>query len=442
MKSFVRFFFSLIILTLAISFTYAAIPTAVSVSSLETKQTLPAEKPLTLTDCYHLALKQSEIIGQDAELIKEAEAHFVQALGAILPHVTFESTIERQDKGSNNVSSFIPVGNTSQRTFIFKQMLFSGFKEFAGMAGAHLERSQRENEKARAEQLLFVDVADAFYLLLEEQEDFKTLLSIKKALLDRIEQLNERERIGRSRRSEVVNTETQLYSVEADIELSKGQVDLARQLLEFLVGRPVSEIADIGESFPSFLKPEIEFTSRADTRRDVRATKDAWEVAKKGVAIARADFFPTISAETDYFTHRTTLPTDQKWDALLTIDVPIFQGTETIGAVKAARAQAKFAELQFQRTKRLALTDILDAYASLNYDLLRVKALNKALKAAEMNYLLQNEDYKLSVVNNLDVLAAIQSLQNTRRNYIHSYYETKRFYWQLLIASGEEIQVI
>ena len=431
MKSSGRFF--LIVLFLSLSACFVCTGAALAV---------PVEKPLTLVDCYHLALKQSEIIGQDAELVKEAEAHFVQALGAILPHVSFESTIEREDKGSNNMPSFTPIGNTSQRNFIFKQLLFAGFREFAGMAGAHLERNQRENEKARAEQLLFVDVADAFYLLLEEQEDLKTLFSIKTALLDRIGQLNDRERVGRSRRSEVVNTETQLYSVEADIELSKSQVDLARQLLEFLVGRSVSEVADTGESVPSFLKPENEYTSRADTRRDVKATKDAWEVAKKGVVIARADFFPTISAETDYFTHRTTLPTDQKWDALLTIDVPIFQGTETIGAVKAAQTQARFAELEFQRTKRLALTDIRDAYVRLDYDLLRIKALNKALKAAEMNYLLQNEDYKLSVVNNLDVLAAIQTLQNTRRNYIHSYYETKRFYWQLLIAAGEEIQTI
>ena len=432
MKSFGRFFLIVLLLGLSACFVYAGVALAV-----------PAEKPLTLVDCYHLALKQSEIIGQDAELVKEAEAHFVQALGAILPHVSFESTIERQDKGHGaGGPSVVPVGNSSQRNFIFKQLLFSGFREFAGMAGAHLERSQRENEKARAEQLLFVDVADAFYLFLEEQEDLNTLFSIKQALLDRIGQLNERERVGRSRRSEVVNTETQLYSVEADIELSRGQVDVARQLLEFLVGRPVIEVADVGESFPSFLKPETEYTSRADTRRDVKATKDAWEVAKKGVVIARADFFPTISAETDYFTHLTTQPTDQKWDAFLTIDVPIFQGTETIGAVKAAQTQARFAELEFRRTKRLALTDIRDSYVSLNYDILRVKALNKALKAAEMNYLLQNEDYKLSVVNNLDVLAAIQSLQNTRRGYIHSFYETKRFYWQLLIAAGEEIQTI
>ena len=49
----------------------------------------------------------------------------------------------------------------------------------------------------------------------------------------------------------------------------------------------------------------------------------------------------------------------------------------------------------------------------------------------------KSSDYKLSLVNNLDVLAAINTLENTRRDFIHALYETKRLYWQLLVATGE-----
>ena len=54
-------------------------------------------------------------------------------------------------------------------------------------------------------------------------------------------------------------------------------------------------------------------------------------------------------------------------------------------------------------------------------------------------YYLQRKDYERSLVNNLDVLAAIQMLQDTERNYIHAVYEAKRLYWQLKVAIGENI---
>ena len=57
--------------------------------------------------------------------------------------------------------------------------------------------------------------------------------------------------------------------------------------------------------------------------------------------------------------------------------------------------------------------------------------------SAELSYHLQTQDYKLNVVNNLDVLTAIQNLEDVRRSYIHTSFESKRFYWQLLTAAGE-----
>jgi len=41
-------------------------------------------------------------------------------------------------------------------------------------------------------------------------------------------------------------------------------------------------------------------------------------------------------------------------------------------------------------------------------------------------------------VNNLDVLAAIQTLQDAQRNHIHALYEAKRLYWQLRVSVGED----
>ena len=83
--------------------------------------------------------------------------------------------------------------------------------------------------------------------------------------------------------------------------------------------------------------------------------------------------------------------------------------------------------------------DIRDAYATLQGALARLAAIEQALDAAEASYRLQVEDYRVNLVNNLDVLQSLQQLQDARREAIRARHEAKRRSWQLLAASGETL---
>ena len=394
-------------------------------------------KGLTLEDCYALALKQSEIIAIDSEIIKEAEAHFTQAFGTILPQVSF--VWDQTNKDSRRAfSSFNNNGNFESK-FVFTQTLFSGFKEFAGMAGSGYEKKQRINERKRAEELLFVDVSDAFYLLIEEQEDLKTLSLIRKAFNDRIAELKKREDVGRSRHSEIVNTESQLYNVEAEIQLVKSQELIAKELVAFLIGRDPGALSD-NKDTPNSLEAESFYAANAGSRSDIKAADFATDVAKKKAYIAKTDLLPTVTLEGDYYERRNTTPLDTSWSTLLTINVPIFEGTTTYGNIQEANAKSRESELQYSRVKRLAAQDIHDSYVSAYTAILRSEVLGKALKSAELNYSLQTQDYQNNLVSNLDVLTAIQDFGNTRRSCIQALYEKKRAYWQLQTAIGNNIK--
>jgi outer membrane protein TolC len=322
-----------------------------------------------------------------------------------------------------------------EQKFVFQQALFSGFKEFAAISADRYEKKQALSEKARAEQLLFADVSDAFYLLLEVRGDLFTLETIRQTFRDRIDALRARENLGKARTSEAVSTETQLYVLEDQIESGKAQELLARRLLEFLVGRPVKEITDSGSSF--VLKPESEYLSNADVRNDVLAAQYAWLSARKNAAFARSGFFPSVDLEADYYTHPESTPTERRWDAILKISVPIWEGTTTFGLVKEADAKARESELLFKRAGRLVNQDVHNAYSTAQYAFSRLAILEKALKSAELNYTLQKNDYERNVVNNLDVLTAIQALADVRRSYNSILYASKRYYLQLQVAAGE-----
>ena len=306
------------------------------------------------------------------------------------------------------------------------------------MAGSRAEQRQRKHEKTRAEQLLLVDVADAFYLLREQREDLGTLELTRSILLGRMDELTERERLGRSRPSEVASAAAQLRRIEAEIERVRGLETTARQLLEFLTGlQQVEAIAE--EAALPAVEPEETYLSAVASRPDVQAAEEAARVAGSEVRIAKAEFWPNVDVESNYYTERSGASANVDWDVLLKVDVPLFQGGQAVGGVRETKARERTAELKRERTRRAAALDIRDAYAQLRTALDRHEALAKASAAAEENYRFQKDDYQRSLVNNLDVLSALENFQAARREVLHAEYDAKRLYWQLKTATGESL---
>lgn len=304
------------------------------------------------------------------------------------------------------------------------------------MAGSRAERRERQYLKTRAQHTLLVDVADAFYLLIEQRQDLAALDATRQALQARLEELKERERLGRSRTSEVASAEVQLRRVEADMELVRGQETTAAHLLEFLTGLPqIGPLADPDQMVLA-LAPEEDYLSTGSNRPDVRAAEETWRVAQQEVRVAQAGFWPTVDAEGNYYVDRAGAAQNVTWDATLTVDVPLFEGGKHLGAVREAQAHERESKLIFERAQREAVLDIRDTYAKLQAELTRRMTLQRALEAAEENYRLQSEDYRRSLVNNLDVLQALETLQDSRRDVIESLYEVKRLYEQLRAATG------
>lgn len=394
---------------------------------------------LTLPECYKRALRQSETIAMTSDFIRITDARFLQAISIMAPHFSFISNDYQEAKKTElgPLQGLTP-SKSSVRQFNMTQTLFSGFKAFEALKASGQEKRQRTKERERAEQLLLVDVSNYFYLLMETREDLKAFRKIEKALVDRVKELRDRERLGRSRQSEVVNAKAQLYSVRADIEIAKAQEILARQILEFLIGGPAGTIRDTSE-LPPQLMPENYYVAMADDRPDVQAAKFGWDFARSSARAVDSGFLPTVSVDANYYTQRTAFDKHVDWDVNLSVDVPIFDGGYTLGQSKEAWLKADMSRLEYQRTRRKAPYDIKDAYTRLKTAMAVHETRRKQYNTAKLNDHLQKRDYLRSLVSNLDVLAAIQTLFNSQRNHIHALYEAKRQYWQLRVAVGQGI---
>jgi len=398
--------------------------------------------PLTLEDCYELALKRSESVAIRKEKIEEAESQFYTAASEALGDVHFEMTDRRQDiqkgGGDGAVASSSNDPARRERKFVINQPLFQGFKALGALTGAGSLRKTEKEEWHRAQELLFLDVARAFYGLLQQGKELELVTEIHSLLIERVKDLEGRERIGRSRASEVATAKSRLRIIEAERASTRGLEAVARHVLEFLTGLDLEgrELAE--EEVPGKEAGGItEYLTDLETRHDVEAARQSAKTAWRGVIVAQSGFWPEISIQHNQYERREGFQSNLDWDFLFKIDVPLFQGGEAFGGFKKAVSRWKQEKLTYSLVKREAELEIKESYQNWRASLEEVRFLEEAVRAALENFRLQREEYDHNLVGNLDVLQALESLHQTRRDANRVHYEMKENFWKLKVAAGE-----
>lgn len=399
-------------------------------------------QPLTLEECYQLALVQSELVAIQEQAIKRAEAQIFNAASQGLGDVNFVMTrqfqdITKDDSGGSSIGGSFSDPDRSEKKFTISQPLFQGFKAMGALSGAGSYTKEQKQLFIRAKQLLYADVAKAFYTVLGFRKDILILDEIHEFLKQRIDELKERERIGRSRASEVLTAQARLKQIEADLANTRKLLAVQEFILEFLTGadmrgRELKETEDDHAS--QDLNDYLKFSS---TRSDVIAAEQAVKTAKRGILVAQSGFWPQITLDHNQYMRREGFQNKIDWDTLFTFNLPLFSGTETIGQVKDSLAQLKQKKLSLSLAERTAILEIKQSFQNWISSKEQLAALKETVKASDENYKAQVEEYRRSLVNNLDVLAALESLQQAMRQENLAYYQVKNFEAELKVAIGE-----
>jgi outer membrane protein len=403
----------------------------------------PEDSPLSLEECYRLALIQSETVAIQKEAIARATAQVFSAASQGLGNVDFIINRTSQDSqksniGGSTIGNAIGDPNMQESKFTISQPLFQGFKAIGALTGAGSYRREQTEAWIRAKELLYSDVARAFYNVLRYEKEIEINQGIHELLGKRIKELEERERIGRSRTSEVLMAKTSLKILEADLAGAQGALATVRYLLEFLTGTELSERKLEEETFEEVSSQTLmEHLKRAAVRSDVKSSEQAVKTAWRGILVAQSGFWPTISLDHNHYTRREGVLANLDWDTLFRFDVPLFSGGETIGQVKDAVSILKQKKLTFSLAKRQAELDIKQSYQIWLSSKETNGLLKEAVRNAEQNYEIQSEEYTRSLVSNLDVLAALESLQNTRQRQNLVYYVMKQDEAAFRVAIGE-----
>ena len=396
-----------------------------------------------------LAISRSEVIKSRREDIMIARAKTLQALGEAIGDGDFVMSNNFQEKQAETPFGALPDNSTStaraphrrERKFMFSQPIFQGFKSVGALMGAGSLKGQRVGELEFSKEEIFVEAADAFYALVSAEKGLTILDESQKLFEDRVKDLMEREKIGRSRAGEVSMARAKMKILEARVAKARGTLLSAQSLVGFYTGvahakvededpETFSETADLNSS---------NYAELAAKRSDVRAAELAVNTAKQTIVVKQSALWPKVTLDANHYEKREGFQDGISWDALIKINVPLYRGGENVGQILEATANYRKAKFNYQLVQKQALLEIEQMHQGWIAAREQHRAYQEAVKASRENFDLQTEDYGKNLVSNLDVLAALEEFLMIREDANTAMYEMKTNYWKLQIAMSSRI---
>jgi len=393
-------------------------------------------EPMSLDQYYEAALKRSEVIGSRRELINQAEEQYKQARAARLPSLSGVATYTQLDSSSTAPSTPSTQPNQTVARLTVTQPLFRGFREFAALRQSKALVSAQDDEYRHARVLLYEDVVQNFYTVLSLERDLDNYAEEINQNLAREKDLQARVRIGKSRRSEVLNVEAAVSSLRAQVEQIHAQLQAARENLAFLSGRDARTPLRDDQPTVYQVEPVDTYLARLDQRPDIGASEQRYVAAKENVAVAKGERLPSVDLSGNYYLERPGYYKDINWDVQLSMTIPLYAGGSVKSKIREAVSQRMQAELALSETRRQAAQEIRSAHSAVVFDLAQRDALENSTNAADKSYQAQLRDYRLGLVTNLDVLQALTALQQNRRALDRVRLSTKLDFLKLQAVSG------
>lgn len=376
--------------------------------------------PLTLQKCFEFAKTQSDSLKAQYEQQVQARQRLVQAKGGLLPQVNYYLNKTERDNGGGLYD-----GESTDSRFTVTQPLFSGFSRKANIdsskiaveASALLYKSAYQNIKA--------SVVSAFYTLLLNEIDLANVSTSQKALEDRVKELNERVRLGKSRDSEVLVLQSQIATLLAQEEQIEGDRIKALEQLSYLIGVDSIDLKVVdGMSETEDVAPLDKFLGDALRRPDIEAARKEVEFQRYRIKVVKGQLFPTLDFTGSLYTLRSSMP-DSNWEALLALDVPLFQGGIARGMEAEQISKWRASQDQLSQLNKDIRTAINQLYRTLESSIKQMAAYKDAYEKAEKSYQIQIRDYRYGLVNNLDVIQSISTLLDVKRNFDRSIIQVK-----------------
>lgn len=382
----------------------------------------PTAQAANLSDVYRDALAYDAQFAAARAAYQAGQEKAVQGRAGLLPNVNVGGNVRY-----NSVDSSLTGGDadyTSNGAFITAaQPLFRRQNQVAYEQAKNQVKIAGMQFKA-AEQDLILRVAQAYFDVLQSQDNLAFIAAQKAAITEQLAAAKRNFEVGTA-------TITDTHEAQARFDLAVAQ-EIAEQntfnirlrALEKLIGRPAGSLDVLAEN--KILKTETgnidEWAQRAaDGNLQAEIQRLAKAIADQEVERNRAGHLPTLDAVAGYTINNNQNFGVQQVDTRtasigLELNLPIYQGGLTSSRVREAVANQEKARHDLEVASREASLSARQAWLNVNSGAARVRALEQALVSTKAQLDSTKLGLDVGVRTNLDVLDAEQQVLSARRD--------------------------
>ncbi|OEF25481.1 outer membrane channel protein TolC [Vibrio rumoiensis] len=372
--------------------------------------------------------------------------------GVLLPQINLTAgynitrNIDSHDSG--RPSAYLDENNNFTAGLDFSQQLYQR-DSWVNLDIAEQNARQQDSAYAAQQQDLILRVSQAYFGVLQAQDNLSFVSAEKKAVGRQLEQTKQRFEVGLSAITDVHDAQAQYDSVLADEILAQNDLTNSYEALREITGQDNKDLRVLDTKRFSANKPQTTQNSLVDEAQqknlDLLTARIAQDIAKSNISLANSGYTPSLTLDAGYQYSDVDAHNDHSslnnyksndYNVGINLVVPLYQGGSTSADVKTAEYQYVSASQQLEATYRGVVKNVRAYYNNINASIGTIRAYQQSVISAKSALEATEAGYEVGTRTIVDVLDSTRSLYDANRNLSDARYNYILSVLQLKQAVG------
>nr|WP_041506210.1 TolC family outer membrane protein [Pseudomonas plecoglossicida] len=351
-----------------------------------------------------------------------------EALGGLLPQVSANANSSRVLRKNETARD---IYNNETYSLSLTQYLYNkpAWERYQKSKSVKAQKGQQaEDTLAEAT----VDLAKRYFVALAADDELALVQAERRATqlnLDRVSMMFDRQMAKITDKLDMQARVDALAAQEVD---ARNQVQVSREALAEIVGRPINEPLSRVRNDVTLQAPtrplQSWITQAVETNPMLKASQSNAEAANAAVREGKGEHYPQLALslsaqQSDQGYDNTQAPRSDSYVATLGLKIPIYSGGSTSARVRGLYDEQLAAEVQAEGIRRQVVKETTTAYLTAQSSVEKIRANRNALSSAQKSSVAAQKAFTFGVVNAVDVLTAVQNEFKARRDLLKSQYD-------------------
>jgi outer membrane protein len=397
---------------------------------------------LTIDQAVQIALNNNPLLSSASASVQSAAAGLTLARSTYWPSITATGSALRTG-GAFVLNPSFPSQDRTYNTYTAGISASQTILDFGRMVGrvngTSSQLTAAESDYRGNRDSVITNVEIAYYGVTQAQQ----VVAVNQEALDRaadhLRQVKAFFSAGTRAQLDVTRTEVDLANANVNLIRARNQLRIARVQLENAMG--------VHPTKPYVVRYDFDvnpYTMSFDSVREIAFRERPSVVSAQARVAANESFvtaawsqhLPTVSATAGYLWSNFNFPLLSRWNAGLTLTLPIFQGFGIQAQVEQAQASLQSARSSLDVTRENVRLDVEQSFLGVQEANERIGASTKLVDQAKEAVNLAEKQYAAGVGTQLEVSDAQLVLSNAEITRIQALYDYNSGLARLMRAMG------